>query len=100
MVYLLERQQPAQILVVDRQRVVGADVRREDGAVGTSDAVAGVCSPMLELVLHAVTLDDTVAFHASGSREHGDYIGAGAVFLWRRWWYDVSILNVVISHQL
>ena len=54
MVSLLERQQPAQILVVDRQRVVGADVRREDGAVGTAGAVAGVCGPVLEFVLHGL----------------------------------------------
>lgn len=43
---LLERQQPAQILVVDGQRVVFADVRGEDGPVGTSNGITSVSRPM------------------------------------------------------
>lgn len=79
--YLLQRQQPTKILVVNSQRMISSDMRREYRPVRSRDTVALVGRPVGKFVARVVPFDDPVLGHAFSSREHCYYVRGGGVFL-------------------
>lgn len=67
-------QQATQVLVVDVQRAIGGDVRREDGSVGSIQAVALLLAPVRQMSASIVLVNDAELGNVVDAREDGDTV--------------------------
>lgn len=72
-------QQATQVLVVDVQRAIGGDVRWEDGAVGSIQAVALLLAPVRQMGASIVLVNDAELGNVVDACEHGDAVGGRRV---------------------
>lgn len=80
-VYLHERKEPADILVVNVNGVVLGDVRRKDGAVASRHPVTLLRFPVTQMVETVVRVHQTVLCDVVFAGKHGHYVFWGSVFL-------------------